>query len=141
VKLNQFLTLNALVFIAFGIAFALYGPLMIALFGVQKFAGENTGGLYWYSVSFARLFGAVLIGFGFLIWATSTLPDLAGEPLARRRLAFTLLLANAFALFVAVIQQITVWFEPSGWAAVAIFLFFTAGYIYYLAAPQPIPER
>lgn len=140
-KFNQFLILNALVFIGLGIAFALYGPLVTALFGVQKFAGENTGGLYWYTVSFARLFGAALFGFGFLIWATSALPDLSSEPLVRRRLALTLMLSNAFALFVAITQQITVWLEPSGWIAVAIFLFFTAGYTYFLAAPQPVPER
>ena len=55
-KLTHLITLNAILFIAFGIAFALYGPLMMAFFGVPEIE-ENSTLLYWNVASFARLFG------------------------------------------------------------------------------------
>ena len=66
-KLSQLFTVNAIVFIGLGIAFALYAPLMIAMFGIQEAEGSTV--MYWYTTSFARLLGAVLFGYGFILWA------------------------------------------------------------------------
>ena len=138
-RLNHLMTLNAFIFIGLGIAFALYGPLMVALFGVLRFSGGEAG-LYWYVTSFARLFGAALFGFGFLIWAARNL-DLPNpnspSTETRRGVVSALLLANLVALFVAATQQYQVWTTASGWMAVAVFLLLVIGYGYFLARPEP----
>ena len=57
---KRWMFINAIVFIAFGIAFALYAPLVAGAFEIFEIQGtsENV-----YSVSFARR--AALFGFGF----------------------------------------------------------------------------
>ncbi len=77
-KLTQLLSVNAIVFIGLGIAFALYGPLMIAMFGILE--SEGSPRLYWYAASFARLLGAALFGFGFVLWAVRHQTASAGSP-------------------------------------------------------------
>ena len=148
-KLSQLMALNGLVYIAFGIGFALYGPAMIAMFGVLRFGGQEAG-LYWFAASFARLFGAALFGFGFLIWAVRGLglsqaeqPVTSGEQQSggrgetRRGIIFALLLSNVLSLFVAVTQQYTVWTSASGWIAIAIILLLCLGYGYFLVKSGP----
>jgi hypothetical protein len=132
VKLSSLLLLNAFLFIATGIAFALYGPLMIDFFGVLEL-NQATSPMYWYVASFARLYGAALFGFGFLIWAARSLMDRQSLPAeTRQRFLFALLLAHLISLYVAFLQQITVWINPAGWVAVAVHLLFLAGYGYFL---------
>lgn len=136
-KTAPFLLANAIAFIALGIAFGLYGPLAIDFFGVLEFE-DASGGLYWYVASFARLFGAALIGYGFLIWAQKeALTRGALQPELARRASFALLLGNGIALFVTFFQQATVWGKPVGWALALVFLIFTAGYAYLMVAGRP----
>jgi hypothetical protein len=133
-KLIHLLTLNAILFIAFGIAFALYGPLMMAFFGVPEIE-ENSVMLYWNVASFARLFGAALFGFGFLIWAVRSLAaSQAVSAEARRGVVFALLLGNLMGAIVAITQQSSVWLSPAGWVATAIFALLTLGYGYFMVA-------
>jgi hypothetical protein len=133
-KLAHLITLNAVLFIAFGIAFALYGPLMMAFFGVPEIE-ENSTMLYWNVASFARLFGAALFGFGFLLWAVRGVAEsLSTPPESRRGIIFALLLGNLMGAIVAVTQQSSVWLSPAGWVATAIFTLLTLGYGYFLVA-------
>jgi hypothetical protein len=133
-RLTHLLTLNAILFIAFGIAFALYGPLMLAFFGVPEIP-ENNVQLYWHVASFARLSGAALFGFGFLIWAVRSLADGHVTPQeARRGVVFALLLGNLMGAIVAITQQSSVWLQPVGWAATAIFALLTVGYGYFMVS-------
>ena len=133
-KLTHLLTLNAILFIALGIAFALYGPLMMAFFGVPEIP-ENSFQLYWNVASFARLFGAALFGFGFLLWAVRGVAESqATPPETRRGIVFALLLANLMGAVVAITQQSSVWLSPAGWVATAIFALLTLGYGYFLVA-------
>ena len=67
-KLKKLMTINAFVFIGAGIAFALYSPLMIDLYGILEFEGD-IGWLYWYAASFGRMFGVMLFGTGFSLMA------------------------------------------------------------------------
>lgn len=129
-KQSTLLLGNAILFIAAGIAFALYGPLMINFFGILEL-DDATSITYWYVASFARLYGAVLFGFGFLIWAVRGLLDSlqpSGE--VRQRTLLAMLLAHLMSLFVAFFQQVTIWISPAGWIVVAIHLIFLAGYGY-----------
>ncbi len=86
--------------------------------------------MYWYSVSFARLYGAALFGFGFLIWAVSAIADsLAQAPGARRSVLAAMLIANGMGLVVSLSQQITIWGALAGWITVGMYTIFMAGYI------------
>lgn len=133
-KLSQFLTLHAILALALGIAFALYGPLMIAAFGVPEIP-ENNVLLYWNVASFARLFGGVLFGFGMLLWSIRRLPDEKGFSAEMRRgIIFALLLASALGAFVAITQQLSVWESAAGWVSIGFFTALTLVYSYYLVA-------
>lgn len=140
-KLSQLITVNAIVFIALGIAFAVYSPLMLALFGAADLQGEESL-LYWYAASFGRLFGAITFGFGFLVWAVrdATDEETPGEQTTasrlRRGILVSLILTNATALLVALTQQVSVWVSPAGWLLVVLFLVFLIGYGYFLARDQ-----
>lgn len=133
-KQSTLLLVNAIIFIAAGIAFALYGPLMINFFGILELA-DATSTTFWYVASFARLYGAILFGFGFLIWAVRGLlenPQISVD--ARRRTLLALLLAHLISLFVAFIQQVTIWINPAGWIAIATHLVFLALFAYLMIA-------
>ncbi len=121
------LTLNAILYIALGIAFGLYGPLMIAMFGILNIEGEPL--MYWYAASFARLFGAALFGFGLLLWA---LRGLSIDPGKQRGILLALVLANILGFIVAITQQVSIWGTPAGWITSGVFLFLIAGYGYLL---------
>ena len=49
-KLTQLITINAILAIAFGIAFGVYGPIMMAFFNVPETPG-GTADLYWSCLS------------------------------------------------------------------------------------------
>lgn len=131
-KFNQLLLVNAVVFILLGIAFALYSPIMIDFFGMLSISGAD-GAAYWFTASFARLFGAALFGYGFLLWAVHQV--LAGSEIPvekRRRLALALLFGNGLALFVAATQQWQVWVNLAGWIITGLFAILTAASAYML---------
>jgi hypothetical protein len=132
VSLKRWLFINAIVFIAFGIAFALYAPLVAGAFGILNIEGSSE--MYWYSVSFARLYGGALFGFGFLVWAVSNLTDrLASAPGARRSVVVAMLLANGMGLIVSLTQQVIFWDALAGWITVGMYAILMAGYIIALA--------
>jgi hypothetical protein len=139
-KLTQLITLNAILAIAFGIAFGLYGPIMMAFFNVPETPG-GTADLYWLVVSFARMYGAALFGFGFLLWAVRGIvaqPTMGAD--LRRGIIFSLLLANGMGCFVALVQQSAFWMSAAGWTTVGIYLLLLAGYIYFLVKQNPGAE-
>ncbi len=120
------ITLNAVLALVAGIAFALYGPLMLAFFGVPEIPEENVL-LYWHVASFARLFGAAIFGFGLVLWAVRSYAA-TGPSEGRRGVAFALLLANAMGAFVATTQQFAIWETASGLILIAVFGLFTLAY-------------
>lgn len=118
-KSGPTLTLHAILFMAAGIAFALYGPLMLNLYGVTAVEGGNDL-LYWHIASFARLFGAALFLAGLLLFALrSAAADL--PPAALRGVAFSLAIGDAILLVVALTQQTSVWSSSGGWVTAGIF--------------------
>lgn len=130
-KLSAFITLHALLAIAAGITFALYSPLALNFFGII----ESVGGadLYWFTVSFARLFGAALFGLGFVILSLRkiiTNPILDSQ--TRRSVLFALLLSNLVGLIVALTQQVSIWGTAAGWVITGVFFILLAGCGYYL---------
>jgi hypothetical protein len=133
-KLTQLISINAVLAMGFGIAFALYGPLMIAFFGVPEIPEDNII-LYWMVASFARMFGGILLGFGLVLLSLRSLLRSPGvPPSAQRGLAFALLIAHGLGALIALVQQFAIWDSPAGWVAFALFALMFAGYVYILVA-------
>jgi hypothetical protein len=130
-KLPAFLSIHAILLLAGGIAFALYGPLMLAFFAVPDVAKDAE--TYWQIAAFARMFGAGLFGMGILIWALRNTVN-ALPPSNRRGVLAALLLANLMIAFVTITQQSAIWLTPAGWITTGIFVVFTLGCGYFLAA-------
>ncbi len=133
-KLTQLLTINAILFIALGIAFALYGPLMIAMFGILESGGSPV--IYWYAASFARLLGAALFGFGFILWAVRS-----QTASAQQGIKVALVISYALAFAVAITQQVSIWGTLAGWITSGVFLVLLVAYTYLLikkTGEQPI---
>jgi len=131
--LKNLLRFNAIVYIAGGIAFALYTPLMIAMYGILDTGGSPE--MYWYTASFARMYGATLFGFGFLTWAASyVMASMPQNQNFQRWISSSMLLANAMGLFVIVVQQVSIWGVVMAWIWItaAVYLIFMVGYIYIL---------
>jgi len=130
-KLNPVINLNAIFALAFGIVFTLYAPVMMAFFGVAEIP-ENNVLLYWHVAAFARLFGAVLFGFGLLLWSLGSLISRNEALAGRRGVLFSLLFTNGMAAIVTLTQQFSVWLRPAGWALVGLFSLFTLAYAAFL---------
>lgn len=130
--LPRLVTINAILAMALGIAFALYGPLMLAFFGIADIPSQEVL-LYWNIASFARLFGAGLFSVGLLLFALRT--PLAKRELSsqsRRGVIFSLVLGNLLTTIVLLTQQASIWSTATGWILSAVFSLLTLGYAFVL---------
>jgi hypothetical protein len=125
-KLNWIVSINAISFLIIGIAFGIYAPLVLNFFGVPDIPSEDLL-LYWTTVSFARLYGATLFGFGIVLWALRSYLE-ATLPESRRGVIFSLVLANIFAAFVAATQSASIWQTWTGWILMIMHLLFALSY-------------
>lgn len=134
--LPRIITLHAILGMALGIAFALYGPLMLAFFGIADIPSQEVV-LYWNIASFARLFGAGLFSLGMVLFALRA-PIAKGELSAesRRGVLSALLLSSLLATIVALTQQASVWNTWAGWLLSGLFALLTAGYAYLIIRHQ-----
>jgi hypothetical protein len=145
-KLSHLFAANAILYISLGIAFAMFTPIILNLYGIPE-AKSNDVQLYWALASFARLFGAMIFGLGFVLWSLRY-PERVDELETRTRfgLIYSLIIANVMGVFVAVTQQASVWLAPAGWITVGIFAVFGVAYIYFLVievrlARAPAPTK
>ncbi|MCZ7551231.1 MAG: hypothetical protein B6D39_01445 [Anaerolineae bacterium UTCFX2] len=118
---------HAILLLAGGIAFGLYGPLMMAFFAVPELLQISTD-IYWQIAAFARMFGAALFGFGLLLWALRN-AFIELSPPSQRGVLAALILANLMGGFISITQQSSIWGTPAGWITTAIFAVFTIAYI------------
>ena len=130
-KLSTLIALNGILFLAFGIAFALYGPLMMAFFDVPELNIDST--TYWHVAAFGRMFGAALFGYGFLLWALRGAVDELSEA-KRRSMVMALLLGNLLATVVSITQQSSIWYNAAGWVTSGVFAGLTLAYGAFLFA-------
>lgn len=131
-KLQYLININAILSLLFGIAFTLYGPLMMAYFGIPEIP-EGSVLLYWHVVAFARMFGAALLAVGLILWSLRRIAkSSATSPETRRGIIFSMIFANGAGVFVALTQQAQIWSNPAGWATVAVFALLFLGYVYLL---------
>jgi len=127
----RLIKIHATVLIACGIAFGLYGPLMMAFYAVPELLQISTD-IYWQIAAFARMFGAALFGFGLLLWALRNAFSELSPPSQRGVLA-ALILANLMGAFISITQQSSIWGTPAGWITTAVFAVFTIAYIVAIA--------
>jgi hypothetical protein len=132
-KLRHWITLHAVLAIGFGIAFALYGPLMLVPFGIPELPEDDVM-LYWNVAAFARMFGGAQFSLGLLLFALRRV-DTAFSTESRRGIAFSLFLGSVFAVFIATTQQFAIWLAPAGIVAIVISTVLAIGYLYYLVRP------
>ncbi len=137
-KLNTIITTNAIVFLIIGIAFGIYAPLVLNFFGVPDIPSEDLL-LYWTTVSFARLYGATLFGFGIVLWALRGYLE-ATNPESRRGVIFSLVLANIFAAFVAATQSASIWETWTGWILMIMHILLALAYGVNLRDKRPLQE-
>ncbi len=130
-KLSTLISLNALLFIAAGIAFAIYGPMMMAFFDVPELNIDSF--TYWHLTAFGRMFGAALFSLGLLLLALRKAAESFPAEI-RRGVIFALLLGNLLAFVVAITQQSSVWLNAAGATLSAVFAVLTLAYGYLLAA-------
>jgi len=131
-KISPILTINAILFIALGIGFTLYGPNLLAYFGVSELAGDNFL-LYWNVAAFARMFGAMLLSCGLILWAVrSIFNDSIDKAQVRREILFSLVLGFMIATIAAITQVSSVWGSIAGWVLSGLFLVCTLVYVPFL---------
>jgi hypothetical protein len=128
-KSSRIFYFNAIIFVAMGIAFSMYGPLVLAFMQVPEM--EITPATYWQVAAFARMFGGALFTLGFLIWSLARLGDELPEAVRSYALR-GLVLGNAVMAFVALTEQVSVWGVPAGWVLSGIFVVFSLLYIYLI---------
>jgi uncharacterized membrane protein len=134
-KLSPILSLNAILWMALGLIFAIYAPAMLGFFGAADIPAGNPL-MYWYIVSFARLFGAALFGWGLLLFAVRDFAAETTNAAFKRGLVFALLLGNLLSAVVAITQQMQTWDTPAGWALVGVCVLLTGAYIYFLVKAE-----
>jgi hypothetical protein len=132
-KVARVFTVNAILFIAIGIGFTLYAPNFLAFFGAQELPGDNAL-LYWNISAFARMFGAMLLLCGLLIWAVRGL-FIEGRELAtvRREIVYSLVIGFVVITITALTQQSSIWGSAAGWLVTAFFAILAVIYIFILA--------
>ena len=77
---------------------------------------------FWFQLTFMRLFGTALIGFGaFLLWLQARLTDAETTSLAQ---ALSLVFGGL--ALVTLVQQIAIWNTNAGWAIAGVLVLATA---------------
>lgn len=120
-NLRYIFTINAIVWMGMGIAFAVYAPLAMALWGIADIPQANVF-FYWNVASFIRLYGAALFGAGLLLLsARDMMLSVDTQTNRHRRLASAMALGNVLGLFVSITQQVQVWNRPAGLVLIGIY--------------------
>jgi hypothetical protein len=119
---KNLMIIKALVCLVFGILLLAIPDKLISLFGATLAAG----GMFT-----AREYGASLFGNLFLCWFARNAEDSA----ARRAIILGLFVYDLIAFVMTSLTVIAGVLNSLGWGIVAVYLFFAAGFGYFLAKP------
>jgi len=122
-KFKNLMVIKAIVCLAFGILLLIIPDKLLSLFG----ATLSDGGIFT-----AREYGAALFGNLFLCWFAKNV----AESDARRAIILALFVYDLIGFVVTVITIVSGVLNPLGWLIVFVYLFFTAGFGYFLVNPQ-----
>jgi hypothetical protein len=135
-NLSKVLSVNAFLFIAVGIAFTLFAPNALAYFGTGLLPGDNVL-YYWNVVAFGRMFGAILLTLGLVLWGLrGFFAETINAGQARREVLFSLVFGFIIITIAAITQQASVWGSLTGWLVSGLFAVFGLVYIYFLAKKE-----
>jgi hypothetical protein len=127
---SHLISIAAGVTFIFGFALAGWGPMMLPSYGAAQIPAPVADDVYamsfWSGVAFVRLCGAVLGGFGLLIWSVRNV--IATE--AGRDVAIALFVGSGFAFLISWSQQTAIWGTTAGRLTVLWFLVLTLGFGY-----------
>jgi len=123
-----------------GFIFMGYAPMTLPFYGVPELPWDSGRDMpFWRTMSFVRLFGALLLGFGLLTWRMRNLI----EPAQQRTVALAHFYAYSTTCLIALTQQIALWDTTAGWITVEA-LILTAiafGYLGYVELSEAAPRR
>lgn len=117
-KFKTVMIIKAAVCLVLGVPILFAPDFLYGLFGTTLSAGGAFA---------AREYGASLIGNLLVTWFARN----AGKSDARRAIILGLFVYDAIGFVVTLIAMIAGLFNPMGWLAVAIYLFFTVGFGYF----------
>jgi len=119
---KNLMVIKALVCLTFGILMLAVPYQLLSIFG----ATLSDGGMFT-----AREYGAALFGNLFLCWFAKN----AGESDARRAIILALFVYDLIAFIMTALTVIAEVLNLLGWSIVFIYLFFAAGFGYFLVKP------
>lgn len=122
---KNLMIIKALVCLVFGIPLLAIPDTLISLFG----ATLGAGGIFT-----AREYGSSLFGNLFLCWFARN----ATESEARRAIILALFVYDLIAFIITTFTVIAGVLNLLGWAIVAVYLFFTVGFGYFLVKPPEV---
>ncbi len=117
-KLGTFITIAAVIAIAFGVPFMAAPARMLTLYGIPAHPGTTI---------LARFFGATLLNLGLVIFSLRNVV----EPARHIGFVRASLFGAFLGLLVAVHGQRTGAVNALGWSSVAIYALLSAGYAYF----------
>jgi hypothetical protein len=122
---KNLMVIKALVCLVFGILMLAVPDKLFSILG----ATIGTAGMFP-----AREYGAALFGNLFLSWFAKD----AAESDARRAIILALFVYDLIGFIVTTMTVIAGVLNPLGWSIVLVYLFFTAGFGYYLVKPPVV---
>jgi hypothetical protein len=123
--LKMFLSIIAVLAVVHGLAFVIAPGTVDALYGLPESPAVAL---------MSRFFGGALIAWGGVLWAARTFREEA----AVRAVLQSTAVAEAIGVLTAVLGTTSGTLNAMGWIAVAIYLFGTAGCIYFLSGQKKL---
>ena len=124
-KFNHLMIIKALVCLFFGILLMIIPDILLSIFG----ANISAGGMFT-----AREYSSALFGNMFLCWFARN----SAESDARKAIIIALFSYDFIAFIMTVITVIAGVLNSLGWLIVLVYLFFSAGFGYFLVQPNKI---
>ncbi|MEJ2486114.1 MAG: hypothetical protein P8Y68_10300 [Anaerolineales bacterium] len=118
--------INAIVAVVFGVGFVFAPGQTLSYYGISPDAAFRL---------VAQLFGAALVGFAVLTWSARN----AAASEARNAILLALFVSDGIGLILSLIGQIQGVPNALGWLNVAIYLFLTLGFGYFLFSKGSAP--
>lgn len=128
---RQWTIFKAIVCLVVGVLFVLVPQLLLVMWGVVP--GGEPVGMYF----MARLYGAMFISMGLVLWFAGELKD----DDARRVLALPVVAGDAIGFVVALSGQIAGTMNALGWLVVGVYLLLTLGFGYHAFARRAMPPK
>ena len=117
-KLNVLFIITAIIAMVFGVVFVFIPAQVLSLYGIESNASLDYMG---------QLFGAALIGIGFISWLVRNTSDSE----SRQAIVLSFFIADGVGFVVALVGQLNNVVNALGWLTVAIYFLLSLGFGYF----------